>query len=379
MGRLFQAFSAERQERSQFGSQPATCAAMNLERKQRNVGAAHPGWLPEQILDQLGHAVLVTNQKDEIVYVSKMAEQITGYTPEEALHHRGCRELFEHFDADGNLLCKKDCPMSACGLTGRSHESAVYMRHKSGQLIPVVTRISPYRSPDGDITGTIQTFTQHARLAEAERRIAELEELAMIDPLTRQLNRRGFEQALEQAIEDFRRYKRLFSILFVDLDHFKLVNDNFGHGVGDELLVAVARTLKDSLRRSDSIGRWGGEEFVLLLQGSGFGVACVAERCRKLVAATSVAADIRVTASIGVTAVRAGDSAEGIIARADRLLYESKAKGRNRITSDSLPAAVKACRPAKAEAHGFLRKKELPAHLAAVPDRVFVPRQARSR
>ncbi len=306
-------------------------------------------WVPEHILDQISDAVFVMNRGGEIVYLSKMAEQLTGYTREEALHHRGCYELLEHFDAEGRSLCKNDCSLLCSGLSGQAYQAAVCLRHKAGHLVPVIAKVTPYRTPEGHIQGTIHTFCQDTRLAEAERRIAELEAVALVDPLTRLFNRRGFEHLLELSLDDFRRYKRAFSVLFVDLDHFKRVNDNFGHNVGDEILVAVARALKNSLRKSDTIGRWGGEEFVVLFQGSRFGAACVAERCRMLVAATSVSGDVSVTASIGVTTVRPGDTAEELIARADRLLYESKSNGRDRVTSDSLPSPLPAEQPAANE------------------------------
>jgi diguanylate cyclase (GGDEF)-like protein len=127
------------------------------------------------------------------------------------------------------------------------------------------------------------------------------------------------------------------TIGFVDIDHFKEINDKFGHNRGDEILHGVAATLKRSLRGSDFVGRWGGEEFVFLLPGCNLPEAVtVANRMRRMVEACEFWLDgvrTTVTVSMGLTTYQDGETWETTVARADGLMYESKRAGRNRITS----------------------------------------------
>jgi diguanylate cyclase (GGDEF)-like protein len=125
-------------------------------------------------------------------------------------------------------------------------------------------------------------------------------------------------------------------VLFADIDHFKDVNDTYGHDAGDRVLKMVAQTLRHNLRSADVLARWGGEEFLALLHGVDKGVlAATAEKLRILVASSFFevdGAEVRVTISLGATLLRPDDTPHSVVARADALLYESKAEGRNRYT-----------------------------------------------
>jgi diguanylate cyclase (GGDEF)-like protein len=145
------------------------------------------------------------------------------------------------------------------------------------------------------------------------------------------------EAKLDASLAERRRLDAATGVLFVDIDHFKDINDTFGHAAGDRVLKMVAETLKQNLRTTDSLARWGGEEFLVLLPHvDAQSLEAIAEKLRKLVAASFLAADdgtpMRVTISIGGTLARQKDTRQTVVARADRLLYESKAKGRNLTT-----------------------------------------------
>jgi diguanylate cyclase (GGDEF)-like protein len=139
-----------------------------------------------------------------------------------------------------------------------------------------------------------------------------------------------------QALQDFRQLSRMYGLLVLDLDHFKKINDAHGHGVGDAVLKMVADTLAPGLRAGDLIGRWGGEEFVVLLpEVRATVLGDMAERCRLMIAQSSVAngpTRVSTTASIGATFLNDNDSMESVIQRADALMYESKRSGRDRTT-----------------------------------------------
>lgn len=167
-----------------------------------------------------------------------------------------------------------------------------------------------------------------------------LKELATHDPLTGVLNARAYYEACDQQIRVSQRADQSFSVLFVDLDHFKRINDTFGHAAGDEVLRTVARVLRDSLRQSDLLGRIGGEEFSIFLPATDLlGAVEVAEILRQKVAACKIdiqGAPLQVTASIGVAHRDPQQpSIKAIQQRADEAMYEAKKAGRNRVSTFS--------------------------------------------
>jgi diguanylate cyclase (GGDEF)-like protein/PAS domain S-box-containing protein len=156
--------------------------------------------------------------------------------------------------------------------------------------------------------------------------------LAIIDPLTRVLNRRGLSAQLAEELLRAQRYGSAFSVLLLDLHHFKAVNDEFGHDAGDAALLEVAQLLEEVCREPDIAGRWGGEEFMVILPESGPGAARdVASRVRERMEHEEFAGVGPLTASIGVASNRSGNSAESLLKRADRALYAAKSGGRNRV------------------------------------------------
>jgi two-component system, cell cycle response regulator len=162
------------------------------------------------------------------------------------------------------------------------------------------------------------------------RRNEELERLATTDMLTDLENRRSIQRRLEQAISRSARHGTPLSIVLIDIDHFKQVNDRHGHQAGDEVLREVAARLRTRLRREDSCGRWGGEEFLLVLQDTdGEAATVVAEDLRGRIADQPVgSAELPVTISLGV-AEWLREAEDALIQRADVALYEAKAAGRN--------------------------------------------------
>ncbi|MBL8765470.1 MAG: GGDEF domain-containing protein, partial [Phycisphaerae bacterium] len=165
-----------------------------------------------------------------------------------------------------------------------------------------------------------------------------LEQLARTDPLTRVLNRRALTERLAAETERVKRYESEVSLLLIDLDHFKRVNDNYGHLVGDDVLAEMAAYLQGAVRTVDVVARYGGEEFVVVLPETGAqGAHAFAERLREGVEAREFTrgnvGTLRLTASIGVATFPSPgiDSPEDLLAAADQALYRAKAEGRNRV------------------------------------------------
>ena len=179
----------------------------------------------------------------------------------------------------------------------------------------------------------------HSRLEESHRQLHEamekLAEIAVRDSLTGLYNRRHFLERLEEMIALAERSHEPFYLALIDLDHFKQVNDQHGHQVGDDILQRFAAVARQTLRRSDVLARYGGEEFIALFpEGSAADIAEVLERLRETFACTDhddLAAGLKVTLSAGLAAWRPGDDADSLTKRADDALYAAKHLGRNRL------------------------------------------------
>jgi diguanylate cyclase (GGDEF)-like protein len=167
------------------------------------------------------------------------------------------------------------------------------------------------------------------------RYLRHIETLTLRDPLTGLLNRRGFTLLAEQALLESRREGLHSCVMMIDLDHFKAINDSSGHLGGDAVLVAFADCLKATLRASDIVSRWGGEEFIVVLKGATFATAqALAEKIRVQAQLCQVeygGGRLFFTVSIGLAQGQGGEALEGIIDRADRALYLAKGHGRNRV------------------------------------------------
>jgi diguanylate cyclase (GGDEF)-like protein len=178
------------------------------------------------------------------------------------------------------------------------------------------------------------------RLAEAHAQLAiknrELQRLAVTDQLTKLKNRKRIDELFSSEIDKVKRYKHPFSIILIDVDHFKSVNDTYGHQTGDLVLVTLAEILKNSVRKTDTPGRWGGEEFIIICPETDLaGVISTAEHIRKKIESHHFETVEHKTASFGVTEYVEGDTQKTMIDRADKALYEAKANGRNRVVSKS--------------------------------------------
>lgn len=159
-----------------------------------------------------------------------------------------------------------------------------------------------------------------------------LEELSQKDPLTGVLNRRAMGSVLSSEVERARRYGRPLSLIYMDLDNFKKVNDTYGHAVGDLVLKRFVDVVNEKLRKTDFLARWGGEEFVALLPETGLeGARRLAERIRTAIEEENFGKPGRITVSMGVTQFRQDDTVETFLSRADKALYQAKRKGKNRV------------------------------------------------
>lgn len=172
----------------------------------------------------------------------------------------------------------------------------------------------------------------HERTQELSEKNKALELLSITDQLTGVYNRLKLTQLLSAEIERHKRYQSVVSLLMIDADHFKAINDTYGHPAGDRVLADIAHLLHAHSRTNDAPGRWGGEEFLVICPETALdGAAILAETLRAMVASHSFGLPTQVTISIGVTQVHADDSLETLMERVDHALYQAKTEGRNRV------------------------------------------------
>jgi len=203
------------------------------------------------------------------------------------------------------------------------------------------------------VTAIWTTGLMVAMVTEVEQKQGEIERLATSDPLTGVGNRRALEQALQEAGAEQARHGTRVSLLALDLDHFKTVNDRFGHEVGDQTLVTTVALLESRARATDRVYRTGGEEFIMLLRHTGEEEAQVlGESLRALFAERLTAAGSPVTGSFGCAERRPGEAASSWMVRADRALYAAKRQGRNRVVMAAMLPEGGAAGPFECSASG---------------------------
>ena len=289
-----------------------------------------------QLFETLFDGVMQIDVKGRITLWNKAAERISGYPSEKLIGKNIQKQPAKHVNEDGRELPDGLIPLLSTINDGITRQSLAYIKHYEGYRVPVITRTLAIFDAKGNISGGIEIFNDNRALIATLKESQKTSETVLFDPLTRIGNRPHIETKLRLAIDDYHLKNSRFGILFIDIDHFKNFNDTYGHLLGDKVLRMVANSLRNNLRTSDSCGRWGGEEFIVLVYELDLaGLEKVAEKLRTTIAQTQVQdkdRDLCVTVSIGSTLIRSDDTIHSLIDRADRLMYKSKRAGRNRVT-----------------------------------------------
>lgn len=291
----------------------------------------------KEILNSLQDGIYYLDLNRIITYWNRGAEKITGYDADQVIG-KNCRDnILNHVNEQGVVLCNDHCPMAATMKDGKPREVFIYLHHAEGHRVPVQVRSTAIRDEAGNIVGAVETFNKGVSPENNERRIRKLQKTVLLDPLTATGNRRHLESRLKIRMTDFRENQLPFGLLFCDIDNFKVINDTYGHNLGDKVLRMIAQTLRANIRETDTMGRWGGEEFMVILRDiDESSLLVIGEKLLNLVGRSHLSLpDKRIlsaTISIGGTLVRKGDTVDSIVDRADWLMYQSKASGRGHIT-----------------------------------------------
>lgn len=291
----------------------------------------------KDLIDNLYDGVYFVDRDRRITYWNKGAERITGYKSNQTIG-RHCRDnILNHITANGVQLCLTNCPLAASMDDGQPREAEVFLHHHDGHRMPVVVRASPIRNKDGEIIGAVETFSNNEKVIQTRRQVDELRQSVFTDPLTGIGNRRYLEEGLHIAKMGMERGVGIAGMIFIDIDNFKNINDTHGHEAGDKILLMVVRTLKHNLRGTDLLGRWGGDEFMAIIQDVQelSILQDVAKKLRVMVESSCLDLEttrLFTTVSIGATLIKANETYEKFFERADQLMYKSKQTGRNQIT-----------------------------------------------
>ena len=291
--------------------------------------------LLKSIVENMADGVYFVDTERTFTYWNLGAQRISGYSAAEIIGRRCYDNILAHVDEQGRSLCNSLCPLAATMLDGEPREVSVWLRHEEGYRKPVRLRTAPVRDAAGEIIGGVEVFSDASATVKAVEDADRARRDALTDELTGLPNRRMFDAALRGRIENLGRYGWHFGLLIVDIDHFKKVNDQYGHTIGDAVLQGVGATLEGAVRAGDVVARWGGEEFAVLVEASDdAGLRETAERIRVLVAQSEARREtlaISVRVSVGGTLAAPVDTPETLFARADGALYGAKHSGRDRV------------------------------------------------
>lgn len=280
------------------------------------------------IVDTLWEGVFVVDRQRRLRFWSRGAERLTGYSAADMGGGRFCSTFPLHEDEHGNPQCVDECLVAMTLSDGMAREVTTFMHHKAGHRFPARIRTAALRNSGGTIIGVVESFTEAPTAGWALARIAELEQMAHIDPLTGVANRRFTEVQIRRSLGELSRFEWKFGVVMLDVDGFKRVNDDHGHRAGDSVLQMVARALTENVRRVDVVGRWGGDEFLAVIKNvTREQLEFVAHKLSSAVARASLQQGqdrLRITVSAGATEARSGDTPETLVARADERMYRDK-------------------------------------------------------
>jgi diguanylate cyclase (GGDEF)-like protein/PAS domain S-box-containing protein len=259
------------------------------------------------------------NADDEFKSVSTAYCEFLGYSREELLSMKP-----EFLAPSQTRAARREIVNRVLG--GGSWHGDMMQRSKDGRQLWISLYVDPLKTPQGDIVGYTATATDIT-----ERKL--VEKMSETDALTDIANRKKLDDVMTKEWARYTRYQHQLALIIFDLDHFKKINDEFGHLAGDKVLVAVAELIEQSIRTTDTFGRWGGEEFMVILPETTLEEAqLVAEKLREAVSKLRVLGPKKITASFGVAGVLEDISEmETLIRLADEALYTAKENGRNRV------------------------------------------------
>jgi len=296
-----------------------------------------------RLFDDAEVAITIINQDGHFIDCNKAYYSLMGYTDKPVLNHFHPSDISPEIQPDGRSSHEKANKMIQLALiNGRNSFEWMHQKLDGYEFLSHVT-LDVISFNDQDVVrATIHDISEQRmldrivkeRTKELYVKNQELEYLAKTDPLTGLYNRIRLDEILNQELHRFKRYQHTFGGILIDLDDFKLINDTFGHQIGDQVLIEVSQVFKQHCREVDTVGRWGGEEFLIITPETDLnGVRVIAENLRRSIESHSFVQAADITASFGVAIFRKDDCINKFLTRIDNALYEAKDNGRNLVSS----------------------------------------------
>ena len=288
----------------------------------------------QQLLNTLKDGVAFTDAEGNVDQWNVAMERLTDLPAEAIVGKQWSASSLCMRDADRERDDETVCPLKECFRTGQSIRRAMLIEAVGTDPVSVHVEVAPVTGNQPGSYGTVIVVHDLSDREHLERRLQTLHNQTRLDALTRIANRAHFDSTLEELVDATVAGGPTFSLVICDLDHFKRINDTYGHPAGDEALKVFAALLRSHSREGDLVARYGGEEFLLLAvacdNATGAKRAEVIRHALERTPIESVGGEC-ITASFGVTEFQSGDSDETILARADRALLKAKDNGRNRV------------------------------------------------
>lgn len=286
----------------------------------------------QKLVGDLRDGVVFTDSEGTITHWNTVMEQLTGINANAIVSQSWSNDCVRLRDRDADRA--DSCLVYDCLASGSMVARSMLIEQPDEEPTPVHVQVSPVAGATRGMHGTVIVVRDVSNEAVMQEQLETLHHRSTRDPLTQVANRSWFDENLQKLVDAANDGEQIFSLIICDIDHFKRVNDVYGHPAGDAALVNFASILNSHSREGDLVARYGGEEFLLLTPGcDNSNAANRAESIRRALESTPIPS-LRgepVTASFGVTEYQAGDTPETIVSRADRALLRAKDNGRNRV------------------------------------------------
>ncbi len=307
----------------------ATSAAPNLAAQDSS-----RSWFEEKLIDAMHDGVVFVDSQARITLWSQGTERLTGVSGEAAAGRVFAPSLLDMCSQTDHRIADEACPVAKSLITNAQLRQRLLVMGRQGHHVAIDLHTIPVHSPEGKVLGATVLLHDAQPEASLEQKCEALHAEVTKDPMTKVANRAEFDRMLALFIEAHQQAGQPSSLIMCDIDHFKNINDTFGHQAGDEAIISLANLLSSLCRTGDLVARYGGEEFaVLCADCTSADGARRAEQFRRKLSEHQFTClgNKRITASFGVTEQQAGDTPETMLRRSDRALLMAKEQGRNQV------------------------------------------------
>lgn len=290
----------------------------------------------QAIVDGLYDGLYTVSRLRRISYWNPAAEAITGYSAADVAGLHCYEGPLRHVDEDGNDLCAEGCPLTWAMAHRCRHAANIFLHHRDGHRVPVRVKVSPLYAADGSVTGAVELFADNTEQMLALERIAELEDTALLDPLTHLANKTYLESQAERYLREMVRQPKNIGMLVVEINDFKRLCGELDNVSLNRLLQVVAETIRSNCRPLDLFGHVDDGCFVGLIHDvTGNQLFTVARKLSILAEKSYFMAGeqiVRATVSVGGTILHADDTFQGAVARCEKQIFAARQQGGQQVS-----------------------------------------------